>query len=54
LILGGVQLLALGVIAQYIGMIFEQAKNRPLYILKYVHHATANFAQIDRTDSGQR
>jgi polyisoprenyl-phosphate glycosyltransferase len=33
LILGGVQLLALGVIAQYIGMIFEQAKNRPLYIL---------------------
>ncbi|MBN1231086.1 MAG: glycosyltransferase family 2 protein [Anaerolineales bacterium] len=34
LILGGIQLISLGVIAQYIGMIFEQVKERPLYILR--------------------
>jgi dolichol-phosphate mannosyltransferase len=35
LILGGVQLLSLGIVAQYVGMIFEQVKERPLYVLKY-------------------
>ncbi len=35
LVLGGVQLISLGVLAQYVAMIFEQAKERPLYILKY-------------------
>jgi glycosyltransferase involved in cell wall biosynthesis len=35
LILGGVQLISIGIVAQYIGMIFEQVKERPLYILKY-------------------
>lgn len=34
LALSGTQLIALGVIAQYTGMIFEQVKERPLYILK--------------------
>ncbi len=34
LILSGVQLLSLGVIATYVGMIFEQVKQRPLYFLK--------------------
>ena len=37
LALSGTQLIALGVIAQYIGMIFEQVKERPLYILKQKH-----------------
>ena len=36
LILSGVQLLSLGVIATYVGMIFEQVKQRPLYFLKQV------------------
>ena len=32
--IGGVQLIILGVMGQYIGMIFEQVKNRPLYLLR--------------------
>jgi polyisoprenyl-phosphate glycosyltransferase len=32
-LLGGIQLLCLGVVGQYIARIFEEAKRRPLYIL---------------------
>jgi len=39
LILSGVQLLSLGVIATYVGMIFEQVKDRPLYFLKQTPRA---------------
>jgi polyisoprenyl-phosphate glycosyltransferase len=33
-VLSGVQLISIGILAQYIGMIFEQVKGRPLYLLK--------------------
>lgn len=34
LVIGGIQLISIGTLAQYTGMIFEQVKDRPLYVLK--------------------
>lgn len=46
LIVGGVQLISVGILAQYIGMIFDEVKQRPLYLIK--QKRIVNRKQLDK------
>jgi dolichol-phosphate mannosyltransferase len=47
LLLGGLQLVCLGLIGQYISRIFEESKRRPLYFLKSARERTRPTAAAD-------
>jgi glycosyltransferase involved in cell wall biosynthesis len=47
LFLGGIQLLTIGIIGEYIGRIYTESKKRPLYFIKEKYGLGENYQQHD-------
>lgn len=50
LIVGGILMVLLGFIGVYIGFIFQEVKNRPIYLVRQVEHSTAQKIQPSKQD----
>lgn len=51
--LGGVQLLTIGLLGEYVGKVYLETKQRPLYVIRDVINARQNVAQLSSSHEGR-